>query len=181
MQHIVKCRICKQTFDTNKLPNDQWIMPSPKYYYHKNCYDNWRKDKDNIKSNIKDAEFWYESLIDYLYRDIKMSIDFQKLSSQWKSFTSESKNMTPKGIYFSIRYYYDVINGKQDKALGGIGIVPSIYRDAATYWTDLENKKSGTIDAIIEQIKAREARPVEKIIKKKEEKKTKTKWSLDSV
>lgn len=181
MSHIVKCRLCKKSFDTDKLSQNEWIMPTPRYYYHCQCYEDWRANKNNLKATGKDADFWYTSLIDYLYRDVKMSIDFQKMNSQWKNFNLPSKNMTPKGIYFAVRYYYDVLKGSTEKAQGGIGIVPNIYKDAAEYWTNLETKKSGTMEQIIQQIKARETRPVKEIIKKIPTPKTKTKWNLDEI
>lgn len=181
MAHIVKCRICRQQFDTNSIDKKLWVMPNPKMYYHTSCYENWKVAKADLKTTGKDSNFWYESLVDYLYRDVKMSIDFSKLNSQWKTFNTPTRQMTPKGIYFSIRYYYDVIHGNVEKAAGGIGIVPNIYKDAAQYWTELESRRAGTLEAIISQIKEREARPVQVIKRKQTSKKDKTKWSLEEV
>lgn len=175
------CRVCKAKFDTEKLSKDEWVMPNPKFYYHRKCYEDWKDNKDNLKASNKDGNFWYESLIDYLYKDIKMTINFSKLNKQWKTFTAPTKGMTPKGIYFSIRYYYDVLHGKPEKALGGIGIVSNIYNEAASYWIDLENKKEGTLEKIIAQIQNREARPVMKISSKKQKKEQKERWNLEDI
>ena len=42
-QHIVKCRICGQEFDTNTLTEgEDWIMPSKNWYYHVKCYTDWK-------------------------------------------------------------------------------------------------------------------------------------------
>ena len=180
MAHIVKCRICKQEFDTEKLSSDEWVLPSPRFYYHTSCYNDWKANKNNLKAGGKNETFWYESLIDYLYRDIKMNVDFKKMSSQWNNFLKPGKSMTPKGIFFAVKYYYDILHGDKDKAQGGIGIVTSIYSDAAQYWTDLESKKTGTIDAIIEQIKSREARPVQTMVRKSKIK-DKSKFNLDEI
>lgn len=181
MAHIVKCRLCKQQFDTTKLSENEWIMPDPRCYYHRSCYEDWKTNRNNAKADGRDSNFWYESLIDYLYRDIKMSMDFSKINSQWASFTKPERKMTPKGIYFAIRYYYDVMHGDAEKALGGIGIVPNIYNDSAQYWVDLETRKAGTLDAIIEQIKKREMRPVQALWCNKPKKKDKTKWDLGAI
>jgi len=180
MSHVVKCRLCKEQFDRDKLPKEDWILIGQRSYYHSSCYNEWVKSKQSVTSNVTDADFWKESLIDYLYRDVKMSIDFAKLDNQWKSFTKPERKMTPKGIYFAIRYYYDVLKGDVKKAQGGIGIVPNIYSDSAQYWIDLENRKSGTLDAIIKQIKQREARPVQ-LIQRTKQTKPKTKWSLENI
>ena len=181
MTHIVKCRLCKEQFDTDKIPREDWTLVGQRSYYHSSCYNEWVKAKQTVTSNVTDEEFWRESLVDYLYRDIKMTINFSKLDRQWKNFIKPEKKMTPKGIYFAVRYYYDILKGDATKAQGGIGIVPNIYSDSAQYWVDLESKKAGTLDAIIKQIKDREARPVQYIQKNKKENKTKAKWSLDNI
>ena len=178
MSHIIQCRLCKKRFDTEE---ESYILVGQLSYYHKRCYDEWLKSRNNIKTLDRDAEFWYESLIDYLYRDIKMSINFAKLNNQWHNFTKPDKQMTPKGIYFAIRYYYDVLKGSTDKAQGGIGIVGSIYKDAAQYWVNLETKKEGTIAAIIEQINQRANRQQKVIVQKDNLDNNKSKWSLDDI
>ena len=37
MAHIVKCRWCGVSFDTDILDSDKWIMANKRYYYHKDC------------------------------------------------------------------------------------------------------------------------------------------------
>lgn len=176
MTHIIQCRLCRNKFDTEK---EEFVLVGKKSYYHKDCYDKWIMTRNQAGAS-GDADFWKESVIDYLYRDVKMSIDFVKLDSQWNSFIKPGREMTPKGIYFALRYHFDVQKGDKEKALGGIGIVPSIYKDSAKYWTDLENRKQGTLDAIIDQIKSREARPV-MYIHRTEKKKDKKRFSIDDV
>lgn len=175
MSHIIQCRLCKERFDTNK---EEYVLIGQKAYYHKKCYDDWVKNKNNAKTS-NEENFWKESVIDYLYRDVKIPINFAKLENQWANFIKPSKKMTPKGIYFAVKYYYDVKHGNKDKAADGIGIVPYIYQEAAQYWTDLEVKKQGTIESIIEQIKSRESRPVQYFTPKETKKEKKTKWNLE--
>lgn len=177
MSHEVQCRLCKTRFDTE---TEDFVKIGQRSYYHKECYENWINGRNSVKTR-GDDDFWYESVVDYLYRDVKMSIDFAKLNSQWNSFIKPEKKMTPKGIYFAVRYYYAVANGNKEKALGGIGIVPSIYKESAQYWTDLETRKTGTIDAIIAQIKSRQERPVQIITKKEIKKKNKARFDLNQV
>lgn len=177
MAHIIQCRICKNRFDTEK---EEYVLVGQRSYYHKSCYEEWVRGRNNAKT-CGDEDFWKESVIDYLYRDIKMTVDFVKLNSQWAAFTKPERNMTPKGVYFALRYYYDVLHGNKEKALGGIGIVPTLYRESAQYWENLEMRKSGTIDAIIEQIKARQNRPVKMVTHKATPKKDKSKFSLDDI
>lgn len=176
MAHKVQCRLCKVYFDADKEP---FILIGQKSYYHQNCYDEWIKKRNDATATL-DESFWYETVVDYLYRDVKMAMDFTKISSQWRNFTKPERKMTPKGIFFALKYYYEVQKGDKEKAQGGIGIVLSIYSDAARYWTELETRKRGTIEAIVEQMKTRQDRKVV-AINRSNEKKDKSKFRLDDV
>ena len=116
-----------------------------------------------------------------MYRDVKMAIDFAKLDKQWNNFIKPERKMTPKGIFFAVKYHFEVQKGSVEKSLGGIGIVPHIYNDSKEYWSNLEVRKEGTIEAIIQQIKQRQSRPVQQIQQKDSVKKDKTKWSLEDI
>ena len=126
MAHIVKCRICKQQFDTTK---EEYVIVGKQSYYHKKCYDDWVSTINNPRKS-GDADFYKEAIIDYLYRDVKMSIDFVKLDRQWNNFIKPERKMTPKGIFFAVKYHFEVQKGSVEKSLGGIGIVPHIYNDS---------------------------------------------------
>ncbi len=176
MAHKVQCRLCKVYFDADKEP---FILIGQKSYYHQSCYDAWIS-KRNDATAVLDENFWYESVVDYLYRDVKMAMDFQKIKSQWTNFIKPERKMTPKGIFFALKYYYEVLKGDKEKSLGGIGIVVSVYGDSARYWTELETRKAGTLDAIIQQIQSRQERKVVQI-NRTNAKKDKSKFSLDDV
>lgn len=176
MAHYVQCRLCKQRFDTEII---EAVIVGQKSYYHKTCYEDWVKSRNS--PNAKgDEEFWKETTIDYLYRDIQMSIDFMKFNSQWASFTKPGKKMTPKGIYFAVRYHFSVQHGNKENALGGIGIVPFIYSEAAQYWYDLEQRKVGTLEAIIKQIQDRQLRKAV-YVKPIAPKEKKPKWDINEI
>ena len=176
MAHMVMCRLCKKRFD---LDSEEAMVVGIRSYYHKKCYEEW-KQNNSTKGNMSN-DFWYEALIDYLYRDVKLgNMDFSKIGSQWRNFTKPDKGFTPKGIYFAIKYFYEIKHGDAEKASGGIGIVPSIYNQSAQYWIERENQKAGTIDAIVQQIHERAARPVERI-KRVEKPKNQPKWNLDDI
>lgn len=49
---MVKCRYCKRSFDrTIEKENEYWIQPSPKWYYHIECYNKHLEDKKRMKEN----------------------------------------------------------------------------------------------------------------------------------
>lgn len=148
----VTCRICKGKI--NKADTDLWIMPSTNYYYHKTCYEDFGKKKGAIKEgDIEvelDDEMWFAAVYDYLTKDLKMLPNFFKLSNQWKNFLK--KGMTAKGIYFVLRYFYEIKHGDPSKSEEGIGIVPYIYDEGTCYWGERNQVDKGICDRIEKQI-----------------------------
>ena len=170
-KHIVICRCCKQKFDAQIEDKDKiWVMPSKNYYYHKNCYDDWTKKKNDVHSQADD-DLWFDALWDYLSKDIKIGPDFVKVKSQWDNLIKKGK--TPKGIYFCTKYFYDIKKGDPKKSEHGIGIISYIYEEGAAYWIEKEQKDKGICARIEEQIRQSQNRE-KKIVKKIKEKKVKT-------
>lgn len=145
---LVHCRVCKKNIDRENETG--WIMPSKNYFYHEKCYKDWVEKKDDIHAKAADDE-WYEAMIYYLSHIVKSPIDYKKTKSQWKNFLKQNK--TAKGIYFAIRYFYDVQKGDKDKSIGGIGIVSSIYDDSRAYWYDREEREHGICARIEAQMR----------------------------
>lgn len=152
MAHMVKCRACGKTFNRDTLiENVDWVMPSVNHYYHKYCYDQWINKQGELSATLTSEE-WFEALKYYLNHVVKAPIDYKKFTSQWNNFLKQKK--TAKGIYFSVRYYYDVINGDKEKSQGGIGIVSLIYQDSCDYWTGRFERDNTIIQRIEEQARA---------------------------
>lgn len=167
---LVHCRICKKSIDRVKeKENIDWVMPSKNYFYHFRCYCDWKRKKDNIHSEIDD-DMWLDALWDYLKKDLKMPVDFKKMKSQWDNFLK--KGLTAKGIYFTIKYFYDIKKGDVKKSENGIGIVPYIYSDSCSYWVEREEKDAGICQRIEKQIQERRAQKTI-IVYQKEKAKTK--------
>lgn len=151
----VHCRICHQDIDRNtQVENVDWVMPSKNWFYHKTCYEQWAKSRKslNVKSNL-DEQTWFDFLYEYLHRDVLMEINFNKLRSQWRKFVADG--FKPKGIFFTVKYYYDIQKGKKESADGGIGIVPYIYKEATEYWVEQENFNRGLVEKIEDQMLSR--------------------------
>ncbi len=168
-KHIVTCRICKEKFDAKEEERATiWIMPSKNCYYHKDCYDNWKgASKDiNLKKN---DEIWIDYIWDYISRDLKKSYDYQKANSQRKNFIN-SKGYTNKGIFFALRYAYEIKKINIDKSNGGIGIVPYVYQESILYWSTMQRNQKDLLLKIEEQMEKLRTTD-KKIIKKKKKKK----------
>lgn len=179
MAHIIKCRICHKEFDTETIP---FVKVGQRSYYHESCYYEWKQVKDDPEALVLDKDGYYEAIVDYLYRDMKMSVDFFKLKSQFENFTkSTKKKMTPKGIFLSLKYFYEVQHGDPTKAAGGIGIVQSVYDSAAVYWQDQVEKKTGFYEQIMKELDERMARKVVKVEQIDLTKKDKARFKLDEI
>ena len=180
MAHKVKCRVCKQYFDTDATTD--WVCPSTNWYYHTKCYADWvkRKGERALDTERTDDE-WFELLKDYIWRDIKIpGIDWSKVTSQWKNFL-KTRKFTPKGIYFAVIYFYEVQRGNPTLAKGGIGIVANIYNESAEYWSNLETKRRGTLEKVVQQITARTQRPTINVSDVNRRNTARIKYNLDDV
>ena len=157
---MAECRICKQKIDKEK---DDWIMPSKNYYYHKKCYEDWKHSEP-----LKDEQ-WRPFIYDFISRDLKVPYNYHMCESQREKLLKEGK--TNKGIFFSLKYFYEVKHGDWEKGHGGLGIVPYIYNEACAYWVAQENKQAGIIQGIERQMMEARQRQKKVIHKKTEVKK----------
>lgn len=153
MAHIVKCRVCHKPIDVD-IEKD-WVRPVERMYYHKNCYDDFAKKKGAIKEGDlhieADNDLWLSAVYDYLTRDVKMKVNWVKMKKQWDNLLK--KGMTAKGIYFTLRYFYEIAKGDPEKAEQGIGIVGFIYDEGTEYWGNRNIRDRGICDRIEAQIR----------------------------
>lgn len=157
---MAECRICHVPIDKE---NDDWVMPSKNWYYHRQCYEDWKKSEP-----LKDEE-WRPFIYDFLSRDLKVSYNWHMCQAQIKKFTKES--MTVKGIYFALKYFYQVQHHDWDKGNGGIGIVPYIYTESCEYWARQERLNKGIVAEIERQLREATERDRKVVTKKKSPKK----------
>lgn len=177
---MVECRVCKQKFnrlDPDLIEGVDWVQPVKRFYYHKKCYEDFAKKKGQIgKEGIEleaDELVWKSATEDYLKRDLKISIDYKRFNSQWKRLV-EKDGRTPKGIYFTLRYFYDVCKGLTEKSEGGIGIVSHVYEDATAYWGERNQRDKGIIARIEQQIKEAASQNVIQVKLKKSKRRVKS-------
>lgn len=164
----VHCRICKEEIDKNK--ETDWIMPVRNFYYHKSCYKSWKE------SEPTEDELWKDFIYDYISRDLKVAYDYWICETQRKKFIKD--NMTNKGIFFALKYFYDVKHNDWDKGHGGIGIVPYIYTESCTYWANKARINKDILNQIEEQMKESHNRATKTIRKKKRKKQIKADFSI---
>ena len=159
---LVECRICKsKDIDRNTQIEGvdwggRWII----WNYNKSCYDNWKQ------STPATDEEYREFIFDFIARDLKVSYDYHMCKAQIDKFVKENK-MTVKGIFFALKYFYEIKGGDWNKGHGGIGIVPFIYNEACTYWYNREKKTKGVVAEIERQMRDAENRTKKEVVQKK--------------
>lgn len=133
---IVKCYYCEEKFDNEK---EDYVKPNTNRYAHKECY----------KREYVEDEFWIEEIYSY-FNSINFNYNYQLVETQRKNFIN--KKCTNKGIYLSLRYFYDVKKGDKTRANGGIGIVPYVYEEAKKYFFIQEKKRKDFEKMIDDQV-----------------------------
>lgn len=164
----VKCRLCKEYIDKEKETG--WIMPKNRQYYHKKCYEEWKASKP------ENDEEYIAFIYDYISRDLKVPYDWFMCEAQRKKFVKDE--MTNKGIFFALKYFYDVKHNDWDKGHGGIGIVPYIYKESCAYWANKERINEGLLDQIEQQMKENRERGAKTVRRKKKKKEIKPDFSM---
>lgn len=178
-KHEVTCRVCKEKFDIANLKEGvDYVKPSRNFYYHKRCYDNWRADADGVGSKTEDGQ-WHLYIYDFIARDMKVEYDYFKIEAQIKQFLK--KKMTMKGIFFTLKYFYEVKKGDWNKGYGGIGIVEHVYGDAVKYWVAQENRSIGICAQIEKQMMQARESQIKSINYVRTKKKKKKKINLDDI
>jgi hypothetical protein len=163
---LVHCRICKACIDRDNQTD--WVEPSPKWFYHASCYEDFAKKKGRIREGDIEVEveddIWKDAIFDYFKKDLKVSLNYPKFLSQWDSLIK--KGRTGKGIYFALRYFYEVAKGDPTKSENGIGIVAHIYEESANYWHERKQHDEEVLEKIEAQIRASQDRRVTRIVRK---------------
>ena len=161
MAHIVTCIYCKKRFDRDILPFHQ---VSQRRYAHKDCY---LAEHARISQEEKDRE----QLETYLKQMFGESFINARINKQLKDYR-EQYGYTYSGIYKALVYFYDIKGNDINKANGGIGIVPYIYKDAYNYyyalWEAKQKNEGKNIQDYIPIVKEIHIKaPVRPVVKKK--------------
>lgn len=126
MAHKVKCIYCKTIFDRDKFP---FVQISQRRFSHKECAvaakaQAFQEEQDKLK---------LENYIEQLLADSYVPARVHKQINQFVN----DYNFTYSGIYKALVYFYEVQKHPIEKANGGIGIVPYVYKDAYNYYYSL--------------------------------------------
>lgn len=140
MAHPIKCSICGETFDRDKI---QAVRTGPRRYAHASCDPN---NTDLVPLVVKEVKTTKEqedmkALKAYITKIYGDRARWPLINKQIKDFTA-NKNFSLSGILKSLTWFYEVKGNTPDKSNGGIGIVEYCYTDAFNYYYSLFVAKS---------------------------------------
>ena len=143
MAHLVKCTICNQTFDRDKI---EYVKTSARRYAHLAC----QKKENGMLSEEEDARL---KIYEYTKNLFKSHYNKLRIDSQLSKIMKENTNYTYSGILKSLIYWYEVRHGDVEKSYYGLGIIPYIYDQAYQYyysiWAAQQSNKDKDINDYI--------------------------------
>lgn len=129
MAHYVICSICKQRFDRDKV---QAVKTGARRYAHHRC----KPDGELVPLLEQEIDEDLIALEDYIKKLLKEDFVNARVRKQIKDF-QQQYGYSYSGMLKSLVYFYEVKGNSTEKANGGIGIVPFVYKDAYNYYYDL--------------------------------------------
>lgn len=114
MAHLVKCTVCGQSFDRDKIPA---VKSGARRYAHLKCCP----DGERIEIQAPPIDEDLENLESYIKQLLKEDYINARVKKQLKNF-KEQYGYSYSGILKSLVYFYEVKKNPIDKANGGIGM-----------------------------------------------------------
>lgn len=133
----VKCAICNQVFDRDKVP---WEQIGNTRYAHKTCAVAARNGQVQA---LKDKE----ALEKYILQLLGEPYISPRVKRQMNSYM-ETYKFTYSGMLRALKYFYEVLGNDKSRANGGIGIIPYVYREAYNYYYSLWLAKQKNKDKV---------------------------------
>lgn len=125
MGRIVKCAYCGGSLD-----RDKGVRYKDKNYHNKCC--------QSVKERERVTQY-----ICYLF---ELKAPGPRNYALLKKYIDEG--YTYKGIFYSLKYFFEVQKNDKSKSKESIGIVPYVYEEAQRYFNELENKQEKIKGAI---------------------------------
>lgn len=138
--HPVKCSICGETFDRDKI---EFVKTAARRYAHLTCH---LKEKGELTEEENSRLEIYE----YTKKLFKNNYNKVRIDNHLNKIMKENSNFTYGGILKSLIYWYEVRHGDVEKSYYGLGIVPYIYEQAYQYyysiWLAQQNNKDKKVE-----------------------------------
>ena len=128
MAHRVKCTVCGQQFDRDTV---QAVKAGPRRYAHYRCYP--EGELVPLANPVDEDQLKLEEYIANLLGD---DYNIGRVKKQIKDY-KEQYNYSYSGMLKTLIWFYDIRGNSKEKANGGIGIIPFVYKDALNYFYNL--------------------------------------------
>ncbi len=128
MAHLVKCTVCGQQFDRDKI---QAVKASARRYAHYSCKPDGELVPlaETVDAELIELETY---IVDLLGDDYNPA----RVKKQIKDF-KQSYGYSYSGMLKTLKWFYEIKGNHKSKANGGIGIIPFVYKDALNYYYSL--------------------------------------------
>ena len=147
MSHYVKCPKCGETFDRDII---QAVKINGRRYGHAKCYP----DNNNFVPLVEKKISEEQKIKNYAKSILKEQYVAARVNKQIKDFLAEG--YTASGILKTLIYWYEIKHNDISKAMGGIGIVPYVYKQALDYYYNLYLAEMANIDKDIDEYRPKE-------------------------
>lgn len=147
MSHYVKCPKCGETFDRDII---QAVRINGRRYGHAKCYP----DNNNFVPLVEKKISEEQKIKNYAKSILKEQYVAARVNKQIKDFLAEG--YTASGILKTLIYWYEIKHNDISKAMGGIGIVPYVYKQALDYYYNLYLAEMANIDKDINEYRPKE-------------------------
>lgn len=147
MSHYVKCPKCGETFDRDII---QAVRINGRRYGHAKCY----QDNNNFVPLVEKKISEEQKIKNYAKSILKEQYVAARVNKQIKDFLAEG--YTASGILKTLIYWYEIKHNDISKAMGGIGIVPYVYKQALDYYYNLYLAEMANIDKDIDEYRPKE-------------------------
>ena len=143
MAHMVKCSVCGKQFDRDKI---QAVKSGARRYAHYSC------KPDGEKVDLPQVDEDLLKLTNYAEQLLGKDYNAARVKKQIKDF-KEEYNYSYSGMLKSLVYFYEIKGNSTEKANGGIGIIPYVYKDASEYYYSIYLAQIANRDKKIEEHK----------------------------
>ena len=126
MAHPVTCYYCGVKFDRDKEPT---VQVSARRYAHKECAEKHSVEKSEEEKDLESLEQYIMKLFDEPFVNARIKKQIKDYQKQY--------GYTYSGMLKALIWFFEVKGNSTEKANGGIGIIPYVYKDAYNYYYNL--------------------------------------------
>ena len=127
MAHKVKCTICGKIFDRDHV---QAVKTGARRYAHYSCFPEGELvPLEAVDEDLIILEEYVEKLLGNDYNPARVKKQIKDFKKQY--------DFSYSGMLKTLIWFYEIKENPIEKANGGIGIIPFVYKDALNYYYSL--------------------------------------------